>query len=416
MKKIIVILETSDVAARYTGLAVQKLGFRPLFLLSGLHQYQGDTRSQLQEFDFIECGNSTDTTVVLKALAQFQAGQIEAVVTLLDSRLFTAQQVAHALGIKGLDPALASITEKSAVTKLIPEFSPCSAIIKAGEKVTPLLATMPGVRHLIAKPSRGAGALGYGEFDLEVDSVASIDEHIARQCTKLGVDTFILQQRLMGRLTSLEGYVIDGACHFLGFSLRKKIAQTESANLFPADQSLTPAAQQMAKDAIVALVTRSGVRQSYFHSEFIVDDHSAMLIDANFGRIAGAAISEQIATALGLDPIDLIAHVLNVGYLNTSTPLEFLSLQETMSVFYGLKSKGKLTGVELPKDFNLRHIQILDDQTEIPAMGGDNWAWLGLASGTSAQVKTQIEQIRITTTDGVFAPYFLETGHSLSAW
>lgn len=416
MSKKIIVLETSDVGARYTGLAIRQLGFEPLFLLSSLNQYQADTRRQLMEFEVLECGNTNDSTVINQALADLPFEAIEAVVTLLDSRIAVAQQAATKLGVRGLDPALARISEKAGVAALIPEYSPRSITMMAGDDLSSALSALSDVHQLIVKPSRGAGSLGYAEFSLPQNHVDLIQQHITEQAAALGVYTFLIQEKLNGKLVSLEGYVTEGICHFLGFSMRKKIRQTESANLFPGDRHLSQTARDTAKAAVTTLVARSGFRQGYFHSEFLVDEHSIRLIDANVGRIAGAAISEQMAIALGIDPVTLFAHVIGIGCLDVTQPLPTQTPQETISIFYGVARKEKLEGIVLPKAWNLRHTQLLDEQTEIPAMGVDNWSWLGLASGTSQQVLEQIDLIQVRTRQGTTSPHYLEVGHTLTDW
>ncbi|MGQ5524296.1 ATP-grasp domain-containing protein [Chitinimonas sp. PSY-7] len=416
MLKRIVVLETSDVGARYTGLAIRQLGFEPLFLVSGLAQYQADTRRQLVEFDVLECGNTRDADIVCQALTHLPTDAIEAVTTLLDSRIGVAQQVATKLGVRGLDPALGRISAKAEVASLLPEYSPHTITVKVGDDLSAALAGVSAGQRLIVKPSHGAGAQGYAEFDVQDGYIEQLQQHIHHQADALRVDTFLIQERLNGRLVSLEGYVIEGACHFLGFSSRKKIRQTETANLFPADSHLSQAARDTAKQAIATLVERAGYRQGYFHSEFLVDGNTARLIDANIGRIAGAAVSEQMAIALGIDPVALFRHVVGVGSLGLTQSLSVHAPQETLSVFYGLLEKEKLESIVLPKAWSLRHTQLLDEQTEIPAMGGDNWAWIGLASGPAKQVLEQIDQIQLITSKGTRTPYYLEAGQTLTDW
>jgi ATP-grasp domain len=417
MPKKIVVLETSDVAARYTGLAIRELGYTPLFLLSGLDQYQSDPRQQLMEFDLMECVSTTDTNLVTQALSGIANDSIEAVVTMLDSRITIAQQVAMQLNVKGLDPALRQVSSKAEVTNLIPEYSPCSITVQTDDDLFSALKTLPQLRHLIVKPSRGAGALGFCAFDdLQKNGVDQISLHIQKQADLLHVDTFLIQEKCLGKLVSLEGYVTNGICHFLGFSLRKKIGQTESVNLFPGDEYLTPVVREMAKSAVTTLVERSGLKQGYFHSEFIVDEQIVHLIDANFGRIAGAAISEQMAISFGIDPVKQFVHAIAVGCLGETRSLDIQRLQESLSICYGLIDRAELKKIEFPQKWDLRHTQLLDEKTEIPAMGGDNWAWLGLASGLTEQVLEQIDRVRIITNNGTFRPHYLESGQSLTDW
>src|SRR5207302_8104328 len=102
----------------------------------------------------------------------------------------------------------------------------------------------------------------------------------------LGDDQYwLLQPGTGGRLVSLEGYADGGEAVFLGFSLRGRSGWTEVSNLYPADDMISAATRARCRDAVKALVRRSGMTRGYFHSEFLVGGNDAVLIDANMGRV-----------------------------------------------------------------------------------------------------------------------------------
>lgn len=416
MKRKIVVIETSDVGARYTGLAIRQLGFEPLFVVNSIDQYQADTRSQLAEFDILECGNTKDAENIILALSNLPVDNIEAVTTLLDSRIPIAQKISKILSVKGLDEALWKVCEKELVVKIIPEYSPLSVIVSANKVLELQLESIDDAERLIVKPSRGAGALGCRDFIRSEKRTGEIKRHILEQSNQLEVDKFLIQENLTGRLVSLEGYVIGGNCYFLGFSLRKKVGQTESANFFPGDEYLPVGVRDQAKVAIKTLVERSEIKQGYFHSEFIVNEEVVKLIDANFGRIAGAAISEQMAVSFNVNPVILFSHVISVGCLGEKNPLLLSESIDTLSICYGFSKRDRLVKLSLPKEWSINHTQILEENTEIPAMGGDNWAWLGLVSGAAGDVLKLIDYINLETPHGPVKPCYLELGDSLLEW
>jgi hypothetical protein len=61
--------------------------------------------------------------------------------------------------------------------------------------------------------------------------------------------------------------------------------------------------------AVRDLIARSGFDNGFFHCEFIANDATAYLIDANMGRPGGASIVEQIALPTILAPATVLQHV-----------------------------------------------------------------------------------------------------------
>lgn len=410
MRKRIVVIETSAVGARYTGLAIRQLGFEPLFVLGNLMHYHGDTRRQLLGFDGVTCANSRDAQAVCRALSG--TPDIVAVTSLLDSRLAVAVRVAAMLGIRGPDPALVELGDKAAVARLLPEYSPQSVVVRDGSPLAPALAVLADVEQVLVKPCRGGSEVPGAVFLQQAEQ--DIAHYVAAQAP--AVDAFLIQPYLPGRVLSVEGYVQDGTCHFLGFSLRKRIGRTEAANLFPGDRHLAEPVRAHIQRAISLLVRRAGVRDGYFHSEFMVDADHVWLLDANIGRIAGAAIAIQMACAFALDPVALFAHVVAVGCLASRSPLPLGEPEQTLSLCYGLAEPARLEHIELPPLWDLHHTQLCDAQAEIPAMGGNNRAWLGLVAGPLATVLAQIDGIVIVTGHGHCRPYYLAPGQSLRQW
>lgn len=409
MKKIIFI-ETSDVATRYCALAVAGLGFEPLFVVGSAAYYQGDTYAQLMEFAYLECADTTNVEAIVSSLNHLPGDSIEAVISLVETRVPVAVQVASRLGVKGLDLTLTRLAGKEFVASLIPEFSPTSIEVSECSDFAALaLDQFAHCGKVIVKPARGSGAAGYAEFLLsDAEFKEKVLAHV-RHCTRdMGAKTFVMQEYADGRLVSLEGYAIAGKCHFLGVSLRRKINNTESVNYFPASGCLPEAMIQRMQSAVEAIVSRSGLQQGYFHSEFIVGAQTAVLIDANFGRVAGAAISEQIALSCQCDPVRFFQHVIAVGCLQGQAPLVTSPPIDTISIFYGLPFHARINDIRFPQPWSLNHTRVLDAFVSVEAMGKDDWGWIALVSGTAEDVRRQIDGLKIVTDKGTYSPFYID--------
>ncbi len=107
-RKKIIVVETSDIGARYSGNSIRNLGFEPVFLVE-IKNYQSDTLKQIQEFDYFDI-NTTSVSEMLCFICA-QVWMIEAVTTFLDSRLHLVVELAQALKVRGLDsrPSLAQL-------------------------------------------------------------------------------------------------------------------------------------------------------------------------------------------------------------------------------------------------------------------------------------------------------------------
>ncbi|AAZ37741.1 MULTISPECIES: ATP-grasp domain-containing protein [Pseudomonas] len=414
MKKIILI-ETSDVATRYSALAVLKLGFEPLFIIGSARYYQGDTFTQLMEFPYLECGDTTNVDAVLKLIGALPKDSIEAILSLVETRIPIAVELASTLGVKGLDCALARLGGKEYVSSLIPEYSPISMEVGEFSNFSMLVrGPFAHCKKVIVKPVRGSGAAGYAEFSLsDSEFNEKILAHIQSCALSLGAHEFIMQEYVDGELISLEGYAVAGQCHFLGVSLRRKIANTESVNYFPASKYFTEEVIQRAKLAVEAIVLRSGLQQGYFHSEFKIGPKTAVLIDANFGRVAGAAISEQIALSYQCDPVYFFKHVIEVGCLQSEATLNVSSPIDTISIFYGLPVQARINDIKFSLDWSLNHTRVLDIFTSVDPMGRDDWGWIALVSGRAQDVRRQIDGLLIVTDKGTYTPFYIDSSEPL---
>lgn len=412
--KRLVFLESSDIGVRYSGQAARALGFEPLFLCD-LRQYQADPRSQLAEFEVLDIETSSIDRV-LEALARFR-GDIAAVTTFADTRLRVASEVAEILRVVGVDRSVRSLKDKSAVQRLVPEFSPETVEFAlrdlsqglAFESLQKLFRRAPS---LIVKPVDAAGGLGLIHVQ-RVEDLPKLASHpvLAHVPTKILEGRWIAQAFIKGDLISVEGFVRAGVPRVLGISYRKKIGSTESASTFPADRALDPHARERALRGVNHLLERANFHNGYFHIEFIVDGPECVMIDANVGRIGGGAVAEQIALAYGRDPVDVFRHVLLTTLFPERSVDEVYScpateLRETYAILYGLEKGGSLRSVRLPRDLAVRHTQVLGSGANVSPMGRDDWSWIGIISGRTLDSVRFANGIEIITDQGSFKPYY----------
>ncbi|MBC7690730.1 MAG: ATP-grasp domain-containing protein [Methylotenera sp.] len=401
----IVLLESSDIGARYSAEAIKGLGHEPVFLCE-LEKYQGDPLAQIQEYRHLNCP-TTDTQAVLKAILGLGLSDLIGLTSLVDSRLSTASEAAALLGIAGLDPAVITLKDKGKVASLTPEFSPPSVVFQQSTiPLTEIEALLTFFPKIMIKPTRGAG--GLGAFTVEdaaqLKSLAALigEKQVPPHMSAGG---WIAEAFISGELASLEGYVLQGAIRSLGFTSRRKVGTTESAATFPVDRKLTEYQRARALSAVEVLMSRSGYLNGYFHIEFIFTSDSCFLIDANVGRLGGGPLGELLALSYGVDPIAIFKHAIEVSLfgIQSRNPYdENLLRAETHAILYGLKAGGELLDVDFPAEARCYHTQILSRGAKVTPMGTDDWSWIGIVSGLNADTVSAVEKLRIHTPEGVF--------------
>jgi hypothetical protein len=408
-KEKIVLVESSCVGADYMGRAVANAGYEPIYLGSRSGS-QGDTRAQMRRYRYLECDTSS-APAMASALDAAKLDGVVAALSFCDTYIMNAIGLARALGVRSQAPVLERLKDKWEVLRLIPEYSPATIAFEAAapplEQIRTLLAEHGGV---IVKGRRSSGGLGAtfsatpSELDASMSTVTRtvIPAHLAP-------NLWLAQAVVQGELVSLEGFVSHGVPTFLGFSGRRKVGMSEAMILFPWDDQIAPPARERAKQAVTALIQRSELASGYFHVEFIVSGESALVIDANMGRIGGGGLGQQIALAYGISPVEVHAHLLALALGEPiATPPAFSSAQRTStaSVMYGIPVEARLRAIRAPAGIQSMHTVIVDRGELIPPMGTDNYAWVGIASGIAEQVESDVRRLRIETDRGEFAPSF----------
>lgn len=409
MSKKIVFVESSCIGAGYSAEAAINLGYSPIFLTHRADS-QGDTRIQMLKYDCIECDTRT-VDEMSNAILNADLKDIRFITSFNDTSIINAAILARRLGTDGMGLIIERLKDKGEVYNFIPEFSPPSVLFSAQdipvEKIERLFEHGPTV---MVKARRASGGLGAFHLTSPTDmnnlrertSSASIPDFLAP-------DLWLAQSFVEGELVSLEGYVCKSRIKFLGFSGRKKLGMTESAIMFPWDAKIAPEAIDQAKMAVTQLVARSGFNNAYFHIEFIVNKHRAVLIDANMGRIGGGALGEQIAMAFGVAPEMVYRHALALmveGRDLGGDEIFKCSPKPTSSSFYGIPIEAELLSIRLPELKNCFHTQVLDAGQVVSPMGTDNYAWVGILSSESDRALKETPRIRIVTSKGEFGAIF----------
>ena len=408
-KPVLLIVESSDVGAAYTAEASLRLGFEPVFL-ADLNSYQGDTRAQLSHYCVLN-GPTTDVNDLICRIADADLYEVAGVVTFLDSRLRVASELARQIGVPGPDETVEILKSKDFVQALIPEFSPKSLAVTsdvASVDVEAFLAENVA-REYILKPCEAAGAIGISRISRAEVTAERIRSLILNGSvpSHLSPDAWILQESREGELVSLEGFVQQGEPRWLGANGREKVGNTESAMFFPYEKEIHPLAWITAKEAVRELVVRSGFQNGYFHVEFIVSGTDVTLIDANMGRLGGGPVGELIAESFGVDPIEVYRHVISVslGWPTVQGLYVGKPRKDVAGICYGVQDSAVIGDIEFSglkpgfEDF-VRHTRILDSGTRAPAMGTNNWAWVGMLSGLRRHVLKIAEQGRVQTEKG----------------
>jgi ATP-grasp domain len=405
----LVVLESTDCGGLEMGIAITQMGFRPLYLLTP-EDYSGDIAMGLPVFEYRVVDTSDPETVVdlLNGLDVTVAG----VTSLVDSRIRVAAEVATRLGVPGPDRACIALSDKEQVAEWCAEASPRTEVAAAASE--PADAVLErwhdgfGDRPVVVKPRVGCGAVGF----------RVLEDGKERQEFVQGtpqLDDWLVQEYFPGSLFSLEGWADDAGVHFLGWSSRRKILNTESEFRFEGFDSLPEALTTTAQGAITTLFDRSGYERGWFHIEFLVNEERTDLrmIDANIGRTGGAMLPHAIAGALGLQPTDIYRHAIEAQLWGRPT----VDLPKTphMTTFhkcvcFGSPEAVTLADVRLPGrpigTGSLRITRILAGGDQVSEMGKDDWSWIGFVAGPEDEVDEYVERVEIHTADAVLKPAY----------
>lgn len=403
----ILIIETSDVGAAYTALAVKKLGYEPVFL-ANLLAYQGDTLNQLKANTHYNLFDTSKTDAILETIQSKNISNIAAVISLLDSRIKVASELGLKLGVPSNDHACSSsLHNKARVQELIPEF--CLPSIIFSQKNIPYVEIQSFLKthhKLIVKPTTSAGSIGVFTLANE-HSLDQLNSLINKQMVQ--ADEWIAQKFVNGVLVSLEGFVKNRILNLIGFSERLKFQGTEAVSVFPV--FIKEETVRKAEDAIRALINRSNYMNGYFHSEFILTNETCFLVDANFGRVGGGGVSEQLAIAFGKNPVEIYAHIVDITLFHGQQHSEksiydSITPIQTTNINYGLMKPTMVYNIELPTSKNFYHTQVIENNSFAPLYGENNLSWIGMVSSKSENIYQEVDQIKIITPNGIEKPYY----------
>lgn len=405
--KYIAIIETSDVGARYTGLACRRLGYEPLFIFQK-NNYQADTLNQIFEFTHIET-QTNNAQQIAETLRQ-SSYLIALVTTFLDSKLPVASELAQILNLPGLPMELLDLKDKNKVLQKAPHLFPSSLEFhRQNLNLQELKTFLHQHGTIILKPRLTAGGLGMQIVSSEQELLSSLENVKTFQAPPhLKADEWMAQAFKTGQLLSLEGYYHQGKIHFWGATGRRKVGNTESVAYFPHElqneKHLQHSTYLRMQKQVTELMQAVNIQTAFFHIEFIVTENGASyIIDPNIGRIGGGGLIEVLALVFNLSPIDVCEFILSLSLLNkedTSSPLSqnipFAHLIPASTLMYGSQHGGELNSVNLPNNFHFYHTQILNTGIQIPAMGTDNWAWVGILSLPTSLVNNLTTEMKIT--------------------
>ncbi len=414
--KAILFLGTSLVGAKYIRKAIEPFGLFPIFLVK-LESYSGDSRYAIEACKHYEADvNLLDD--ILRVIKEHDLmADVIAVTSLLDETLHNACAVAEIFNINGPDPKLSNLIDKTKIQQIIPEVIPPSLTIDLSQfsedQLVQFLNSNTSYEEFLLKPGISSGAVGISILNRPMTTHQIREEIQNSNIGGTNHQNWVLQARIFGRLYSLEGFVRNGGCFFLGFSRRVREALTESITEFPVDDELSVALQENCQKTVKMLVERSGYMNGYFHCEFIITRNNAYFIDGNMGRIAGGAIAQQIALVYGKNPEQIYRHVFDLGLFKETytSGIKYKKITEkkTLSINYCLEHAAVVQGVTSPANMTCFHTQVASNNRITPTIGESDCAWVGFLAGFREKVLTEIELFTIHTNHGPVKPFYVLT-------
>lgn len=412
----IIIIGINPGSAKYLPRALRDIGYEPIFILD-LDDYAGEARDALASCTCYAADfeNWPEVLELFAENPEITRG-VDAISSLYDEKFPLTDYLARTYGLQHPEPAFAQLAAKAEVLRLVPEYCPPTHVFAAEDWATADPAAVAGRSGVvILKPSVQSGAVGLSHLTSR-DTPETVRGAIAASgLWDAQAQIWLLQAMVVGPLISLEGYVADGKPSFIGFSIRGRIACTEVSNRFPGDDQLSEQVKARCTEAVTALVERSGMRNGYFHCEFIVTEDGPYLIDGNVGRIVGGPVIEQIALSHGLTPYEILGHVitLGLGAEHAVAKPAYLApelARPTMTFLYGLYGGGMVKSINLPPDTNCLHTQVTPDGAEVLPVGTNDNAWVGMLTGFLDEVIRDVDRITIETSDGLRKPAYVVAG------
>lgn len=410
-KKRIIIVGTAWAMAKYLEKASIDLGYKPI-LLANIDGYSTQLANIIRESEWYDVDVSSYEKVETFLQEHWEEfGEVAGITSLTDMRLPIARKLAEKFNVPGPDRAVLQLSDKQHVAKLIPEYTPPTLSFSLSEIPLDELGRMMDLYgEIVIKPTRGSGALGTIRVreKLKLPGIRSL--LMGAGLENLDSFEWLAQAHISGTLYSLEGYCLKGKPTFLGLTRRSRIAMSEMANHFPSD--LDPLIQKnkaMLYGGINALIERSLFQNGYFHCEFLVNEQGAYLIDANFGRIGGAAMIEQFAHSFEITPEEMARHVIDVGLFNGIHSPNYTykcNPRPSLCLCYGMQEEGRLSKVNLPAHLRSFHTMIAKDCAFVTAIGSSDYSWVGIISGDPEQVLQEVKEITIETENNKIIPAF----------
>jgi len=400
LMKYLVAIECTDAGGFEIGLAITRMGYKPLFLLNP-QSYKADLSHSLQNFEYRSL-NTLSVESIVESLKPIR-DQIAGITTLVDSRIAIAAKAAMALRVPGPDPACIILKDKVAVAKICSEYSlPTLALTADAKFAEEQLLTKFKNLMVVAKQRAGCGAVGIQFLNTDQEKI-----NFARNTQKL--NEWLIQEYFDGALYSMEGWVENSQTKFLGWTSRRKIGNTETEFKFEGYHALPSLITSRAQKAINKLFLQSGYFRGWYHIEFLVNksQQRVVMIDANIGRVGGAMLPHVLAMAFNKEPALIYQHAIETQIfggtkisLNTKHTLENIY----KCICFGAPRDAVIQEVLLPKSplqtAGLRTTRILGPGDYVTRIGHDDWSWIGFVAGAEAEVDQYASGIQIRSEDG----------------
>lgn len=398
--KYIAVIDSTDAGGFEIGMAIIQMGYQPLYLLNP-QNYKADLALSLQNFE-IKNVDTQSISEVIKILEPLK-NHIFGITTLVDSRIPIAASVALHFNIPGPDSACILLKDKAEVAKMCSEFSLKTLALNNNICTKKYIRDYFGEVALIAKKRLGCGAVGFQilnnseEINCFIMNTSKLNE-------------WIFQEYFQGNLYSMEGWSEDENISFLGWTSRRKIANTESEFRFEGFSTISKELTELAKKSIVTLFKKSQFKRGWFHIEFLInkEQNKLMMIDANIGRVGGAMLPHVLAMSFSILPATLYQHALEVQMLGKSA-IKIETQQDLSRIYkcicFGAPRETIIEQVILPQyttqSHYLRFIRILDHGDHVSKMGHDDWSWIGFVAGEENAVEQYASQILLRSQDGI---------------
>lgn len=392
----IVVYGVSDFAVPDIFAALTGVGIRPIFIYKK-EDYETQTLHDLLCAEAIEYKDSAEVSVIIGRLATYF--RIVAIVPLKDEFVAASIRLAEEFGVRGISPGCATAIDKGTFSRLFPELTPETFELSKTDLCEALHIIKTWGRNAILKPAFGTDSAGVTEYK---QGQTDVSEFVGRE-------SYILQQKLVGRNIFIDGAVLGDEYVFWGIGeVDRSYLATETQYNWPVPDLVSSSTYEKVINSIKTICKRLNITRSTFHIQCILTDVGVRIIDPNFGRIGGNAVSFLLAKTLGLSHVEFWEAYFGL-FLDNKIDYRLkgkLNMKQWSAINFGVERDSMVMAVTTHGLVAERTLTIQRLPARVTSLANGNCGWMFTVVCPRDEVAVAASRIMLETTSGAISPVY----------